>query len=181
MNTSNLVSTPSIPRRFAACLYEFVLLFGIYFITGGLIQVLFTLIGQKTPIWFTQLVIFLMFGFYFTYSWRKAGHTLAQKTWHIQVVQLDGKTLLTNKQAWLRYILSYFGVLPALLLLYTQIHGQISASGDNATAVYIQTIGFLSLNCVALLGTALMNSERRTIHEVLSETRSVYFTNKNSR
>lgn len=178
MNDSSLTSLPSIPRRFAACLYEFVLLFGIYFITGGLVQVLFTLIGQKAPIWLTQVVIFLVFGYYFTYSWTKTGQTLAQKTWHIQVTQLDGKTLLTRKQAWLRYVLSYFGVLPALVLLYTQVHGRVSADGANASSVYIQVILFMTLNCLALLGTSLMNPQRRTIHEVMSSSQTVQRASK---
>ena len=123
-----------------------------------------------------QITIFLAFGYYFTYSWTRAGQTLAQKTWHIQVTQADGHTRVTHKQAWLRYVFSYLGVLPALLLLFTQMHGQTSAEGDNAMVIYIQVIVFMTINCLALLGTSLMNPQRRSIHEVLSGSRTIHQT-----
>ena len=173
MTTNNPIA-PAIPRRFAASIYEFALLFGIYFIVGGLVQVAFTLIGQTAPIWVLQLVIFLAFGYYFTYSWTRSGQTLAQKTWHIQVTQADGRSRVTQKQAWLRYIFSYLGILPALLLLFTQMHGHTSVEGDNAMVIYIQVIVFMVINCLALLGTSLMNPQRRAVHEVLSGSRTIH-------
>jgi uncharacterized RDD family membrane protein YckC len=173
MTTSPPIA-PAILRRFAASIYEFALLFGIYFIVGGLVQVAFALVGKTAPIWVLQITIFLAFGYYFTYSWTRAGQTLAQKTWHIQVTQVDGVKHVTHKQAWLRYVFSYLGVLPALLLLFTQTHGQTSAEGDNAMVIYIQVILFMIINCLALLGTSLMNPQRRAVHEVLSGSRTIH-------
>lgn len=164
---------PSIFRRFAACLYEFVLLFGIYFIAGIAVQILFTMMGQTAPSWVLQLTIFVAFAYYFVMSWTRAGQTLAQRTWHLKVTQADGVQKLTTKQALLRYVFSYFGILPALMILYTQMHGSNSPSKDDMMVVYIQAIIFLTLNCLALLGTSLMNPERRTIHELISSSRTI--------
>lgn len=176
MNTT--VTYPSIFRRFAACLYEFVLLFGIYFITGIAVQIVFTMIGQAAPTWVLQLVIFLAFGYYFVYSWTRSGQTLAQKTWHLQVTQLDGVTRLTTKQACLRYVFSYFGILPALMILYTQMYVGDAPTKDNMMVVYVQAIIFSTLNCLALLGTSLMNPDRRTIHELISNSRTIHVPSK---
>ena len=175
MTTSNPIA-PAILRRFAASIYEFALLFGIYFIVGGLVQVAFELVGKTAPIWVLQITIFLAFGYYFTYSWTRAGQTLAQKTWHLKITQTDGCSRVTNKQAWLRYAFSYLNVLPALLLLLTQMHGKTSAEGDNAMVVYIQVILFMTTNCLALLGTSLMNPQRRALHEILSNSRTIHQT-----
>ena len=174
--TTNSPTPPAILRRFAASIYEFALLFGVYFIVGGLVQVAFALVGKTAPIWMLQITIFLAFGYYFTYSSPRAAQTLARQTWHIQVTQADGHTRVTHKQAWLRYVFSYLGVLPALLLLFTQMHGQTSAEGDNAMVIYIQVIVFMTINCLALLGTSLMNPQRRSIHEVLSGSRTIHQT-----
>lgn len=176
MNT--IATTPSIFRRFAACLYEFVLLFGIYFIAGIVVQIVFTMVGQTAPTWLLRLIIFLAFGYYFVYSWTRTGQTLAQKTWHLQVTQLDGVHRLTTKQACLRYVFSYFGILPALMILYTQMHVGDAPSKDDMMVVYVQAILFSTLNCLALLGTSLMNPERRTIHEVISSSRTIHAPSK---
>lgn len=162
------MQAPSIMRRLGASLYEFTLLFGIYFITGALVQVLYQLVGQVAPTWAIQFVIFIAFGLYFSHSWQKAGQTLAQRTWHIKVLNSTGQ-LPTAVQAWLRYGLAYLGVLPALLLTFAHF------SRDNLSGFFAQTIILIIINWLALLGTSFMNPQRRALHEVISGTRSVLY------
>lgn len=170
------LNAPTIARRFAASLYEFVLLFGIFFITGALIQLAFLFIGHAAPLWVLQVTVFITFGCYFTYSWTRSGQTLAQKTWHIRIIQADSNAFLTTSQAWKRYVTGYFGVFPALLLLFTQIH---HATAEQTSEVYGQVVLFLFINWIALLGTAWLNPERRAIHETLSNSRTVYQKSNN--
>jgi uncharacterized RDD family membrane protein YckC len=173
-------TAPSIARRLGSSIYEFTLLFGIYFVTGALIQVGFTLLGLPTSTWFLQLVIFVVFGWYFSHSWQKAGQTLAQRTWHIKVVGTS-EQLPTAKQAWLRYIAAYLGVLPALLMAFTLIHrndGSSNLDRSNISEFFVQIILVLLINWLALLGTAWLNPQRRALHEVISGTRSVYISSR---
>ncbi|MGL4767580.1 MAG: RDD family protein [Formosimonas sp.] len=152
---------PTFIRRLSASFYEFALLFGIYFITGLLVQALCGLLGQTAPRWLMQLVIFVAFGLYFSHSWQKAGQTLAQRTWRIKV--LNSHNQLPNaQQAWLRYIAAYLGLLPALLILEFLPHNNV------------HSIVLIALNWLTLLGTAFMSPQRRALHEVISKTRSVY-------
>lgn len=162
---------PTIARRIAASLYEFILLFGIFFVTGALVQLAFVFTGQTAPFWVLQLAIFVAFGFYFSHSWTRSGQTLAQKTWHIHVSQADNNQTLTAYHAWRRYVAGYLGVFPALLLLFPQIH---RINPEQSGAVYGQVVLFLCINWLALIGTAWLNPERRTIHEVLSNSRTIY-------
>ena len=168
---------PSLARRLGASIYEFTLLFGIYFITGALVQVLFTLIGQSAPTWVIQLLIFGVLGWYFSHSWQKAGQTLAQRTWHIKVLNMT-EQLPNAKQAWLRYLASYLGILPGLLMALTLL-AQKPLNHENAGGFYIQMMLILLINWLALMGTSLMNPKRRALHELLSGTRSVYISVKN--
>ena len=170
------IQAPSIARRLGASIYEFTLLFGIYFVTGAGVQTAYTLMGQTAPIWVIQLVIFMVFGWYLAHSWQKVGQTLAQKTWHIQILSQSG-SLPSAKQAWLRYVASYLGILPALLMALTSLHPNPSApilNHDNLSVFFVQTIVFITANWLALLGTSLMNPQRRAIHEIISGTRSAY-------
>lgn len=113
--STGLPSTPGLARRMACWLYEGMLLFGVVFIAAylfsSLTQQRHALIGRHALMAF----LFLVLGIYFTWFWSK-GQTLAMKTWHIRVTDLQGQRL-TQPRALLRYVLSWLWFLPPLALI----------------------------------------------------------------
>ena len=96
--------TPSRLRRFACMMYEGVLLFGVVFLAGYLFD---TLTQSRHALGLRharQAWLFLVFGVYFVLCWRYRGQTLPMKTWHIQLVDREGRVpgLMTLA---LRYLL----------------------------------------------------------------------------
>lgn len=96
-------------RRFAAMVYEAMLLLAVLFVSG------FIVVGflppEPTP-WsraLTQLYLLLVAGAYFTWFWQRGGQTLAMKTWRVRVVRTDGGALDTAL-AWRRYLLAVIGL-----------------------------------------------------------------------
>ena len=59
-----------------------------------------------------QAFVFIVSGIYFVWFWSK-GQTLAMKTWHIRVVDMQGGAI-TQRRALLRYALSWMWFLPPL-------------------------------------------------------------------
>lgn len=114
----NHSTTPPRLRRFAAILYESMLLFGILFTAGYLFD---TLTQSKHALMFRherQLWMFVVLGLYFVWFWQKGGQTLAMKTWHIKLIRLDGKAV-TWLQAILRYLLCYLFTLTGIAFIYS--------------------------------------------------------------
>ena len=104
------MTTPSILRRMACWLYEGILLFGVVFIADYLFSALSQTrhaLENRHP---QQIFLFLVLGIYFVWFWAR-GQTLAMKTWHIRVVDRSGNRL-TQKQALVRYVLSWMWFLP---------------------------------------------------------------------
>jgi uncharacterized RDD family membrane protein YckC len=56
-----------------------------------------------------QAWLVLIAGSYFVYCWAKGGRTLAMKTWHLKLAQVDG-TAVGFGRAWLRYALAVLGL-----------------------------------------------------------------------
>lgn len=110
-----MIATPSLRRRMACWLYEGVLLFGV----GFTVMLLFVILGAVLHILMNGAVlvsvIFVIFGVYCGWFWAK-GQTLAMQTWHIRIVDVEGKPL-TQTRALGRYCLSYLWVLPPLIVL----------------------------------------------------------------
>ncbi len=104
--------TPSLPKRMACWLYEGMLLFGVVFIAGYLFSTLTQTRHALDNRHAQQAFLFLVFGIYFTWFWGK-GQTLAMKTWHIKMVDVQGQTI-TQKRALVRYVLSWVWFLPPL-------------------------------------------------------------------
>ena len=105
---------PSIARRLSCWFYEGILLFGVVFISGYLFSTLSQTRHALDHRHGLQAFVFLVLGIYFTWFWHK-GQTLAMKTWHIRVVDLQGLPL-TQSRALLRYILSWIWFIPPLLV-----------------------------------------------------------------
>lgn len=98
--------------RFAAMVYESVLLVGLVFIGDLLFLKLF---GDGTRGWMRhgqQLWLAGLCGLYFVYCWSRSGQTLGMKTWGLEVRNADGSHLDVPRAA-LRYSLALAGLLAA--------------------------------------------------------------------
>jgi uncharacterized RDD family membrane protein YckC len=126
MTTNASIGTPGLPhpaeravpglrRRLACWLYEGMLLFGVVFIAGYLFSTLSQTRNALDNRHILQAFMFVVLGIYFVWFWSK-GQTLAMKTWHIRVVDRQGRPL-TQARALLRYLLSWMWFLPPLIVL----------------------------------------------------------------
>ena len=110
--TDSTLNAPTLRRRMACWLYEGVLLFGVVFISaylfGTLSQTRHALDNRHA----LQGFLFVVFAIYFVWLWSK-GQTLAMKTWHIRIVDRQGRPL-SQARALLRYVLSWLWFVPAL-------------------------------------------------------------------
>jgi len=100
----------------ASWLYEGLLLFGVLFIADYLFDTLsqsrHALVNREIR----QAFLFVVLGIYFSWFWSK-GQTLPMKTWHIRVVDREGKPL-SQARAWCRYVVSWVWLLPPLMLAW---------------------------------------------------------------
>ncbi len=62
-----------------------------------------------------RVLTFAVYAVYFTWCWSRRGQTLPMQTWHIQVVTLQGQ-LLTQKQAFLRFLACWIWIAPSALI-----------------------------------------------------------------
>jgi uncharacterized RDD family membrane protein YckC len=106
------LAAPGLWRRMACWLYEGLLLFGVVFIAGYLFSALTQTRHALDNRHVQQAFLFVVLGIYFTWFWAK-GQTLAMKTWHIRVVDRQGRPL-TQGRALRRYVLSWLWFLPPL-------------------------------------------------------------------
>lgn len=115
----------------ACWMYEGMLMFGVVFIAGYLFGTLSQTRNAMDNRNALQAFVFVIFGIYFVWFWAK-GQTLAMKTWHIRVVDLDGAAI-TQKRALLRYALSWMWFLPPLgvswLLALSGLEGAVLTLG----------------------------------------------------
>ncbi|MDB5929359.1 MAG: domain containing protein [Polaromonas sp.] len=96
----------------ACWVYEGMLMFGVVFIAGYLFSTLSQTRNAMDNRHALQGFVFVVFGIYFVWFWAK-GQTLAMKTWHIRVVDVQGRPI-TQQRALLRYALSWVWFLPPL-------------------------------------------------------------------
>ncbi len=87
----NGLISPSRKRRFACMLYESMLLFGVLFLAAYLFD---TLTQSRHALHLRharQAWLFFVLGLYFVWFWRHGGQTLAMKTWHVRLVNEEGR------------------------------------------------------------------------------------------
>ena len=102
--------TPQLPhcgllRRFAAILYDAMLLFGVLAL-AAMVPLLFTggeALKGNNPIYTTYMFI-VTFTFY-AWFWTHGGQTLGMRVWRIRVQSIDGKPI-SLWQALLRFIIA---------------------------------------------------------------------------
>ena len=100
----------------ACWLYEGMLLFGVVFIAGYLFGTLSQTRNALDNRHLLQAFMLVVLGIYFVWFWSK-GQTLAMKTWHIRVVDTQGRPL-SQKQAFLRYLASWLWFAPPMVLTW---------------------------------------------------------------
>ncbi|RZL35566.1 MAG: RDD family protein [Rubrivivax sp.] len=152
---------PGLARRFAAFIYEGVLLFGVIFFAGFLYSVLtrqeHALEGR------VGLGVFLFFvlGLYFVGFWTRSGQTLAMKTWHLRVTDLAGQPLRLGR-ATLRYLFSWLWFLPALISV--RLMGLHSGGA---------IIGSLVAGVAGYLLIARLHPQRQFLHDAICGSRVI--------
>ena len=151
--------TPSIPRRLSSWFYEGVLLFGVVFISGYLFSALSQTKHALDNRHGLQAFEFLVLGLYFTWFWHK-GQTLAMKTWHLRLVDVQGQAL-TQQRALLRYVLSWVWLFPPLLL--SQMVGLTS----------LQSIGLCVFWVTLWAASSRLHPDRQYWHDQWAGTRLI--------
>jgi uncharacterized RDD family membrane protein YckC len=153
-------SFPKLARRMACWMYEGVLMFGVVFISSYLFSALTQTKHGLDNRHAHQFFLFVVFGIYFVWFWSK-GQTLAMKTWHIRVTDLQGRPV-TQARALLRYLLSYLWLIPPLLI---------------AAAVGYQTTGQLAVLFVGWIVfyalVSRLHAQRQFLHDALAGTRLI--------
>lgn len=154
-------ATPGLWRRIACLVYESLLVFGVMF---GLALLYAILTDQRHALQGRsglEMVIFVVLGSYFVWCWTHGGQTLAMRTWHIRLVDRDGRPV-TPARAVARYLLSWMWFLPAMLTLYL---------------VGLQSLTMVSVVVLAgVAGYAMLarfNRERQFWHDIACGTRLV--------
>lgn len=148
----------------ACWMYEGLLLFGVVFIAGYLFSTLSQTRHAMDNRHAQQVFIFLVLGIYFSWFWNK-GQTLAMKTWHIRVVDLQGQTL-TRQRAVLRYVLSWLWFLPPLLTTWL-----MGLSGQKGAVL---TLGWVAIWAIL----ARFHPQRQFWHDALAGTRLITWVTK---
>lgn len=137
MNHAHLDETPNRLRRFACMMYEAVLLFGVVFLAGYLLD---TLTQSRNALELRaarQAWLFVAIGAYFVLCWRRRGQTLPMKTWNIRLVDRHGNTPSTGLLI-LRYILAW----PLVLAGAAVVWGAALATGWPSVDMFIVAAPF---------------------------------------
>jgi uncharacterized RDD family membrane protein YckC len=161
-----MTDTPTVKRRLIAMVYETFLLLAVEMLAVALFLIVTR--NNHAPVfqYAMKVWLFVVTGAYFVWGWTNSGHTLAMKTWRMQVVTADHARLpLTT--AIVRYLLAWGWFLPALLActaLGLKDKGQVGA------AIAVGVLGW-SL-------TAFLDRDRRFLHDRLAGTRIVVLPKK---
>ncbi len=153
--------TPSIKRRLIAMVYETFLLLAVEMLAVALFLVVTR--NNHAPVfqYAMKVWLFVVTGAYFVWGWTNSGHTLAMKTWRMQVVTTGGARLpLTT--AIVRYLLAWGWFLPALLAC-TALGLKDKTQVGAAVAVGVLAWGL----------AAFLDRDRQFLHDRLAGTRLV--------
>lgn len=140
--------------------YEGMLLFGVVFLAGYLFSTLTQTRHALDNRHLQQFFLFVVFGIYFTWLWAK-GQTLAMKTWHIRVVDRQGRPL-TQARALVRYLCSWVWFLPPL--------GVSAVFSLRPGEVTLITLGWVAVWAIL----ARFHPDRQFWHDALAGTRLIH-------
>ena len=161
-----MTDTPSIKRRLIAMVYETFLLLAVEMLAVALY--LLVTRNNHAPVFQYGLKVwlFVVTGAYFVWGWTNSGHTLAMKTWRMQVVT-NGHARLPLTTAIVRYLLAWGWFLPALLACTAL---GLKDKGQVGTAIAVGVIGWGL--------TAYFDRDRQFLHDRLAGTRIVALSKK---
>jgi len=159
MNEFSTRVTPGLARRMACWLYEGMLLFGVIFISGYLFSTLSQTRHALDNRPGMQAFLFLILGIYFTWFWHR-GQTLAMKTWHIRVVDRQGRSI-TQGRALVRYLASWLWFAPPLVVTWPL--------DLPAPEVLVLTLGWVAVWAVL----SRFHPERQFWHDAIAGTRLI--------
>ena len=154
INNSNTIeySTPSLLRRFAAMVYDTLLIMAISILYGAMMTGINVAIkgtpetGERVTWGIFGVVVFIgwifTIGLFFCYFWHKSGQTLGMKTWRMKVVNSTNLNCPAYAQCVIRFLCAPF----SLFLL-----------GAGYWWMYT-------------------NAERQTLHDKISKTRTLLLT-----
>ena len=165
------IPAPNLPsasllRRMSCWFYEGMLLFGVIFIAGYLFGTLTQTRHAMNNRLGLQIFVFLVLALYFSFFWLK-GQTLAMKTWHLKITQLNGDAL-SRQQALIRYVLAWIWFVPPLTMTWL-LNG---SSGLGVLAVCVWVVFW------ALLSK--LHPDKQFWHDEWSKTRVVDTRQKTS-
>jgi uncharacterized RDD family membrane protein YckC len=144
----------------ACWLYEGMLMFGVVFIAGYLFSTLTQTRNALDNRHAQQAFLFVVFGIYFTWFWAK-GQTLAMKTWHIRLVDRQGRAV-SQLRALCRYLLSWLWLLPPLA-----VSAAMQTSGAELSVLLVGWIVVWAL-------LSRFHPQRQFLHDALAGTRLVH-------
>jgi len=157
------LTAPSLRRRLASFLYEGVLLFGVLVIAdylfASLTQQRHALVRREAGMAF----LFLVLAIYFAWFWSHGGQTLAMKTWHIRVVDREGRPL-TQARALLRYLAAWLWFLPPLA-----VASWVGVQRLGGAGMFVLLAGYV----FAYAATARLHPSRQLPHDLIAGTRLV--------
>lgn len=139
--------------------YEGILLFGVVFIAGYLFGTLSQTRNAMDNRHALQAFLFVVFGIYFTWFGAK-GQTLAMKTWHIRLVDANGRPV-TQLRALARYVLSWIWFLPPLIAA--------QPFGLNAIETTVIVLGWVAIWAIL----SRFHPLRQFWHDALAGTRLI--------
>jgi len=143
----------------ACWMYEGMLMFGVVFIAGYLFGTLSQTRNALDNRHALQAFVFVVFAVYFVWFWAK-GQTLAMKTWHIRVVDVNGQPI-TQQRALLRYLFSWMWLLPPLAASWML--------GLSATEGAVLTMGWVAIWAIL----ARFHPQRQFWHDAWAGTRLI--------
>lgn len=156
--------TPTIKRRFAAIIYEALLLFGVMFIATLCALLLFKLFSGKISTLTVQIALqcwlFLVLGVYFCWPWCHGGQTLPMKTWSIRLLTVDGHSV-RFKRAVARYFLAWLWLLPGLAIAWA-----LDAKAWTAVCLILANVAAWAL-------AAYVHPSRQFLHDRIAGTKLI--------
>ncbi len=148
-------------RRFAAFVYEGVLLFGVLMVVGFIYAIP---TGQRHALQGREglmATLFLALAVYFMGFWTHGGQTLAMKTWHLRLVSAHGLPL-TLGQALSRYLASWLWLMPPWAAAWL-------AGWHQSKWLY----GAMSVWMLIYISLTWLLPQRQFFHDILCGTRVI--------
>ena len=142
--------------------YEAVLVFAVVFAVGYalLAAMHWSYPLPPAPRAVLQVALFVTAGAYFVICWARTGQTLALKAWRLRVIDSEGRPPRCGR-AIARYVLAWHLWLPGLAIAAAL---QLSVGS---------TLIALGVSFALLLAPAVIDHQRRLLHDILSGTRVV--------